>query len=64
VNLPGDDHLFFVGDIDALLDEIEEFLSGARSGTDGEMLTMTVFSPTSWPLPSSSPESACGTGRG
>ena len=43
VALPGDDHLFFVGDTDALVDEIEEFLTGARSGTDGEMLTMTVL---------------------
>jgi len=43
VILPGDDHLFFVGDTDALVDEIEEFLTGARSGTDGEMLTMTVL---------------------
>ena len=32
VELPGDDHLFFVGDTDALLDEIEEFLTGSPSG--------------------------------
>jgi class 3 adenylate cyclase len=43
VALPGDDHLFFVGDTDALADEIEEFLTGARSGAEGDVLTMTVL---------------------
>jgi class 3 adenylate cyclase len=43
VVLPGDDHLFFVGDTDALVDEIEEFLTGARSGTEADVLTMTVM---------------------
>jgi class 3 adenylate cyclase len=43
VVLPGDDHLFFVGDTDALVDEIEEFLTGARSGGTGDVLTMTVL---------------------
>ena len=43
VVLPGDDHLFFVGDTDALVDEIEEFLTGARTGAEGDVLTMTVL---------------------
>jgi class 3 adenylate cyclase len=43
VVLPGDDHLFFVGDTDALADEIEEFLTGARSGAEGDVLTMSVL---------------------
>jgi class 3 adenylate cyclase len=43
VVLPGDDHLFFVGDTDALVDEIEEFLTGTRSGAEGDVLTMTVL---------------------
>jgi class 3 adenylate cyclase len=43
VVLPGDDHLFFVGDTDSLVDEIEEFLTGARSGAEGDVLTMTVL---------------------
>jgi class 3 adenylate cyclase len=43
VILPGDDHLFFVGDTDALVDEIEEFLTGARSGADADVLTMTIL---------------------
>ena len=37
VVLPGDDHIFYVGDVDALADEIEEFLTGARSGSEGEV---------------------------
>jgi pimeloyl-ACP methyl ester carboxylesterase len=43
VVLAGEDHPFFVGDTDALVDEIEEFLTGARSGADGDVLTMTVL---------------------
>jgi class 3 adenylate cyclase len=43
VVLPGEDHMFFVGDTDALVDEIEEFLTGGRSGAEGDVLTMTVL---------------------
>jgi pimeloyl-ACP methyl ester carboxylesterase len=43
VVLPGDDHLFFVGDTDAVLDEIEEFLTGARSGAEGEVAMAAVL---------------------
>jgi class 3 adenylate cyclase len=43
VVLPGDDHLYFVGDTDALADEIEEFLTGARSGAEADVLTMTIL---------------------
>jgi class 3 adenylate cyclase len=43
VVLPGDDHLFFVGDTDALVDEIEEFLTGARSGAEADVLTLNVL---------------------
>ncbi len=43
VVLPGDDHLFFVGDTDALVDEIEEFLTGARSGAEGEVILAAVL---------------------
>jgi class 3 adenylate cyclase len=43
VVLPGDDHLYFAGDTDALVDEIEEFLTGARSGAEGDVMTMTVL---------------------
>jgi class 3 adenylate cyclase/pimeloyl-ACP methyl ester carboxylesterase len=43
VVLPGDDHMCFVGDTDALVDEIEEFLTGGRSGAEGDVITMTVL---------------------
>jgi class 3 adenylate cyclase len=43
VVLPGDDHLFYVGDTDAVVDEIEEFLTGARSGAEGDMATATIL---------------------
>jgi class 3 adenylate cyclase len=43
VILSGDDHLFFVGDTDTWVDEIEEFLTGARSGADADVLTLTVL---------------------
>jgi pimeloyl-ACP methyl ester carboxylesterase len=42
VILPGEDHLYFVGDIDALVDEIEEFVVGTRSGAEGDAITATV----------------------
>jgi class 3 adenylate cyclase len=43
VVLPGEDHLFFVGDTDALLDEIEDFLTGVHSGTEGEVVLAAVL---------------------
>jgi class 3 adenylate cyclase len=43
VVLPGGDHLSFVGDTDSLVDEIEEFLTGARSGAERDVLTLTVL---------------------
>jgi class 3 adenylate cyclase/pimeloyl-ACP methyl ester carboxylesterase len=43
VLLPGDDHFLFAGDVDVVVDEIEEFLTGARSGGEGDVLTMTVL---------------------
>jgi class 3 adenylate cyclase len=43
VVLTGDDHLFYVGDTDAVLDEIEDFLTGARSGAEGEVVMVAVL---------------------
>jgi class 3 adenylate cyclase/pimeloyl-ACP methyl ester carboxylesterase len=43
VELPGQDNWFFVGDSDAIIDEIEEFLTGARSGTEGDVVVSTVL---------------------
>ena len=43
VELAGDDQLFFVGDADALLDEIEEFLTGTRQAPEGDVVTATIL---------------------
>jgi class 3 adenylate cyclase len=43
VVLPGDDLLFYVGDTDTLADEIEEFLTGARSGTEADVVLAAVL---------------------
>jgi class 3 adenylate cyclase len=43
VELPGRDHLPFVGDQDALLDEVEEFLTGVRHRVEGENVLATVL---------------------
>jgi class 3 adenylate cyclase/pimeloyl-ACP methyl ester carboxylesterase len=43
VVLPGNDFVFYVGDTDAMVDEIEDFLTGARSGAEADVLTMTVL---------------------
>ena len=43
VELPGDDHLFYSGDMDRRLDEIEEFLTGARSGFEADRVFATIL---------------------
>jgi class 3 adenylate cyclase len=44
VELPGADSLFWVGDSAPMLDEIEEFITGMRGGSDAErVLTTIVF---------------------
>jgi class 3 adenylate cyclase len=44
VELPGEDALYWVGDTAPMLDEIEEFITGVRGGSDAErMLTTIVF---------------------
>jgi class 3 adenylate cyclase len=43
VVLAGDEHLSFVGDTDAVADEIEEFLTGARSGAAGVIRMAAVL---------------------
>jgi pimeloyl-ACP methyl ester carboxylesterase/DNA-binding winged helix-turn-helix (wHTH) protein len=43
VELPGDDHLPFVGDQDAMLDEIEEFLTGSRRSLELDRVLATVM---------------------
>ncbi len=43
VELPGRDHLPFVGDQDAILDEVEEFLTGARHSPEPDRVLATVL---------------------
>jgi len=43
VELAGADHLFFLGDVDALMDEIEEFLTGAHQAPEGDMVMAAVL---------------------
>jgi class 3 adenylate cyclase/DNA-binding CsgD family transcriptional regulator len=43
VELPGHDHLPFVGDQDAILDEIEQFLTGVRPVRASERVLATVL---------------------
>jgi class 3 adenylate cyclase len=43
VELPGEDHLIFSRDIDRVADEIEEFLTGARTGKDPDRLLTTLL---------------------
>jgi pimeloyl-ACP methyl ester carboxylesterase len=43
VELPGSDHLFCVGDTNALLGEIQEFLTGIRPGAEADRVLATVL---------------------
>jgi len=43
VELPGEDHLPWVGDCDELLDEVEEFLTGVRRGPEPDRVLATVL---------------------
>jgi pimeloyl-ACP methyl ester carboxylesterase/DNA-binding winged helix-turn-helix (wHTH) protein len=43
VELPGRDHLPFVGDQDTLLDEVEEFLTGVRRASENDSVLATVL---------------------
>ena len=43
VELPGNDHLWFVGDTEAILGEIEEFLTGVRHRDDFDRVLATVL---------------------
>ncbi|MCM2315561.1 MAG: alpha/beta fold hydrolase [Thermoanaerobaculia bacterium] len=44
VELPGNDHLPFVGDQDEILDEIEEFLTGVRHAEEPDRVLATILS--------------------
>jgi pimeloyl-ACP methyl ester carboxylesterase/DNA-binding CsgD family transcriptional regulator/class 3 adenylate cyclase len=43
VELPGDDHLPFVGDQDAILDEVQRFLTGELPAEDIDRVLLTVL---------------------
>ena len=43
VELPGEDHFVFVGDTDRLLDEVEQFLTGARQSHEPNRVLATVL---------------------
>jgi class 3 adenylate cyclase len=43
VELPGDDHMPWLGDTDGLLDEVETFLTGIRRGPDPDRRLATVL---------------------
>jgi pimeloyl-ACP methyl ester carboxylesterase/class 3 adenylate cyclase len=43
VELPGDDHLPFVGDADAILDEVEQFVTGRRPIPETDKVLATVL---------------------
>jgi class 3 adenylate cyclase len=43
VELPGEDHLVFSQDIDLVIDEIEEFLTGVRTGSDPDRVLTTLL---------------------
>jgi class 3 adenylate cyclase len=43
VELPGDDHIPWLGDVDGVLDEVEQFLTGARQGREPDRALATVL---------------------
>ncbi len=43
VELEGDDHLWWVGDSDSIVDEVEEFLTGVRHGAEPDRVLATVL---------------------
>jgi class 3 adenylate cyclase len=43
VELPGADDLYWVGDTDEMLDEIEEFLTGSRRGPETDFVVATIL---------------------
>lgn len=43
VELPGEDHIPFLGDWEAIVDEVEEFLTGSRRERDTERVLATIL---------------------
>jgi class 3 adenylate cyclase len=42
VELAGDEHLFFSGDVDAVADEVEDFITGGHQAPEGDVVTATI----------------------
>ncbi len=43
VELPGDEHLIWAGDVDRVVDEVEEFLTGSRPVSEADRVLATVL---------------------
>jgi class 3 adenylate cyclase len=43
IELPGDDHEAYAGDADAIVDEIEEFVTGVRGGSGTDRILTTIL---------------------
>jgi pimeloyl-ACP methyl ester carboxylesterase len=43
LELPGDDHLIWAGDVDGLIDEVEDFLTGTRPAQSSDRALATVL---------------------
>jgi class 3 adenylate cyclase len=43
VELPGDEHLIWAGDVDELVNEVEEFLTGSRAAHEADRVLATVL---------------------
>jgi class 3 adenylate cyclase len=43
VELPGSDHYAFIGDVDRIVDEVEEFLTGMRTSAEPDRVLATVL---------------------
>jgi pimeloyl-ACP methyl ester carboxylesterase len=43
IELPGEDHIPFLGDVDALVDQVEEFLTGVRPAPQPDRMLSTVL---------------------